>query len=341
MQHALKRTVMTVPLAGALLGAAAVALFGFGQDLSATPVSDSRTGKMTWYDNMGTGACGTDINPAVEDLVAVSHQLFTSANPNDDDLCKGVSVEVTYNGNTITVPVKDQCMGCTAEHIDLSKAAFQKLANLDVGAVTGITWKFVDTGDGGNSAGGNSAGGNGDGGNGAGGNSGGGGGDTEAPTAPANLRSTGQTPSSATLAWDASSDNVGVTGYDVYVGDNQLSVGTVTTVTVPGLSANTTHSFTVVARDAAGNVSGASDSVSVTLAGTDGTDGTDGGGTGGGDGGTESGTCPSEWNSTSSYVPGDEVSFAGHKYTATFYATGPVPNDPTSWAVWHDDGVCG
>jgi chitodextrinase len=328
MQHALKRTVMTVLLAGALVGAAAVALFGFGQDLSATPVSESRTGKMTWYDNVGTGSCGTDINAASEELVAVSHELWTAGNPNEDDLCKGALVEVTYNGNTITVPVKDKCMGCAAEHIDLSKAAFQKLSNLDVGVVSGITWKFVDTG----------AGGTGD-----GGNSDGGGGDTEAPTAPANLRSTGQTPTSVSLTWDAAGDNVGVTGYDVHVGATKLSLGTETSVTVDGLSANTIHSFTVVARDAAGNVSGASDSISVTIAGTEGTDGGDGDGDGGDgdDGSTESGTCPSEWSNTSSYVPGDEVSFAGHKYTATFYATGPVPNDPTSWAVWRDDGVCG
>ncbi|WP_405588109.1 RlpA-like double-psi beta-barrel domain-containing protein [Streptomyces sp. NBC_01092] len=68
--------------------------------------------------------------------------------PNNDDLCKGVFVEVSYNGRTITVPVRDKCTGCAPEHLDLSKPAFQKLAPLDAGVVNGITWKFVGSGGG-------------------------------------------------------------------------------------------------------------------------------------------------------------------------------------------------
>ncbi|MER5206324.1 carbohydrate-binding protein [Streptomyces sp. NPDC002825] len=52
------------------------------------------------------------------------------------------------------------------------------------------------------------------------------------------------------------------------------------------------------------------------------------------------GTCPTAWSSTTPYVPGDVVSYAGHTYTATYYSTGAVPNDPASWAVWRDDGTC-
>src|SRR5262249_16126226 len=44
---------------------------------------------------------------------------------------------------------------------------------------------------------------------------GGGGGDTQAPSSPTNLRVTGVTASSVSLAWNASSDNVGVARYDV------------------------------------------------------------------------------------------------------------------------------
>jgi hypothetical protein len=103
---------------------------------------------------------------------------------------------------------------------------------------------------------------------------GGGGSDTQAPTAPASLRSTAKTSSSVSLAWNASTDNVGVSGYDVYSGSNQVLTVSGTSATVSGLSPSTAYTFTVKARDAAGNTSGASNAVSVT------TDAGGGGGTG-------------------------------------------------------------
>ncbi len=66
------------------------------------------------------------------------------------------------------------------------------------------------------------------------------------------------------LSWSASSDNVGVTGYDVYSGSNQVLTVSGTSATVSGLSAGTSYTFTVKARDAAGNVSAASNAVAVT-----------------------------------------------------------------------------
>ncbi|WAZ25288.1 carbohydrate binding domain-containing protein [Streptomyces cinnabarinus] len=92
----------------------------------------------------------------------------------------------------------------------------------------------------------------------------GGGSDTQAPTAPGNLRSTGKTSSSVSLAWNASTDNVGVTSYDIYSGSNQVLSVSGTSATVSGLSPSTAHTFTVRARDAAGNTSPASNAVSVT-----------------------------------------------------------------------------
>ncbi|MEU4826921.1 glycosyl hydrolase family 18 protein [Actinomadura sp. NPDC023710] len=88
--------------------------------------------------------------------------------------------------------------------------------------------------------------------------------DTEAPSAPSGLRSTGKTATSVSLAWGASTDNVGVTGYDVYNGSAKAASVTGTSTTVGGLSAKTAYSFTVKAKDAAGNASPASASVSVT-----------------------------------------------------------------------------
>ncbi|MFS1511639.1 fibronectin type III domain-containing protein [Chengkuizengella sp. SCS-71B] len=87
--------------------------------------------------------------------------------------------------------------------------------------------------------------------------------DTQAPTVPSNLRVTGKTSSSISLAWDASTDNVGVTGYIVIYGNTSINVGSLN-ATISGLVPNTSYTFTVKAKDAAGNVSGASNAVTET-----------------------------------------------------------------------------
>ncbi len=88
--------------------------------------------------------------------------------------------------------------------------------------------------------------------------------DTQAPTAPTGLASSGVTSTTATLSWTASTDNVGVTGYNVYQNGTLLGTTTGTTYSVTGLTAATTYSFYVTANDAAGNVSAASSTLSVT-----------------------------------------------------------------------------
>ena len=98
---------------------------------------------------------------------------------------------------------------------------------------------------------------------------GGGGSDTQAPTTPTSLTANGTTQSSVSLSWNASSDNVGVSGYDVYQGTSTI-VGTTssTSFNVTGLSANTTYTFYVRAKDAAGNVSGWSNAATATTTGS-------------------------------------------------------------------------
>ncbi|WP_308307570.1 PQQ-dependent sugar dehydrogenase [Streptomyces sp. ISL-10] len=90
--------------------------------------------------------------------------------------------------------------------------------------------------------------------------------DTEKPTPPRNLRRDKEpTASSVSLAWDAASDNTGVTGYDLYQhGQLMKQVGGSTlAATVDGLDPETSYDWTVFARDAAGNVSAASNAVTV------------------------------------------------------------------------------
>ena len=93
---------------------------------------------------------------------------------------------------------------------------------------------------------------------------GGGGGDTTAPTAPTGLTATGTTSTSTTLGWTASTDAVGVTGYTVYRNGAQVGTSATTRYTDTGLAAATTYSYTVRARDAAGNVSAPSAALAVT-----------------------------------------------------------------------------
>lgn len=88
--------------------------------------------------------------------------------------------------------------------------------------------------------------------------------DSNTPSSPTNLAASGTTQSTTTLSWTAASDNVGVSGYDVY-NDNTI-IGTVSTTTynVTGLTAATAYSFSVKAKDAAGNISVASNTLNVT-----------------------------------------------------------------------------
>jgi hypothetical protein len=81
--------------------------------------------------------------------------------------------------------------------------------------------------------------------------------DTTPPSPPGGFATSNVSQTGLTLAWTASTDNVGVTGYDVYAGG--LKAGTVSTTSyaLTGLSCGTTYTFGVDAHDAAGNTSAA------------------------------------------------------------------------------------
>ncbi|KGE20869.1 alpha-amylase family glycosyl hydrolase [Paenibacillus wynnii] len=82
--------------------------------------------------------------------------------------------------------------------------------------------------------------------------------DTIAPTPPTNVTAVPQSASSVLVSWTASTDNVGVTGYEVY--RNGVKVGTTaaTSYTDINLTSSTTYEYTIKAFDAAGNLSGLS-----------------------------------------------------------------------------------
>ena len=92
--------------------------------------------------------------------------------------------------------------------------------------------------------------------------------DTTPPTMPSGLTAAAAGSTGANLAWSASTDNVGVTAYIVRRNGVQVATPATTSYADTGLSAATTYSYTVAARDAAGNVSPNSATVSVTTGST-------------------------------------------------------------------------
>lgn len=87
--------------------------------------------------------------------------------------------------------------------------------------------------------------------------------DKTPPTAPTSLRATEITDTSISLAWNASTDNVGVTGYQIYRNNSLITTVTSQTYTFKNLIPATTYKFFVKARDARGNVSSSSNTLTL------------------------------------------------------------------------------
>jgi chitodextrinase len=145
------------------------------------------------------------------------------------------------------------------------------------------------------------------------------GGDTQAPSVPGQPTASNVTSSSVNLTWGASTDNVGVTGYDVLRatgGGTPTVVGTAsgTSFQATGLAANTTYTFSVRARDAAGNTSAASAGRSVTTS------------TGGGNPGT--GACSATYRTVNAWNGG----FQG-EVTVRNNGTSTLNGWTTTWSL--------
>jgi endonuclease I/chitodextrinase len=79
--------------------------------------------------------------------------------------------------------------------------------------------------------------------------------DIEAPTTPSNVSLSNIDLNSIDISWTASTDNIGVTGYNIYVDGVLEAQTTNTNVTISDLNTNTTYSFTVLAKDLINNMS--------------------------------------------------------------------------------------
>ena len=88
--------------------------------------------------------------------------------------------------------------------------------------------------------------------------------DTQAPTVPTGLAVTAVSGTQVNLAWNASTDNVGVTGYYVYLNDQPLATTTARSFSHTGLTAGNTYNYRVSAYDAVPNHSAWTAAVSAT-----------------------------------------------------------------------------
>lgn len=88
--------------------------------------------------------------------------------------------------------------------------------------------------------------------------------DTQAPTSPSSLTAMAVSPTQVDLDWVPSTDDVGVVGYRIYRDGAPAGTSATTSFSDVGLTPDTPYSYTITARDAAGNESESSNVANVT-----------------------------------------------------------------------------
>jgi hypothetical protein len=88
--------------------------------------------------------------------------------------------------------------------------------------------------------------------------------DSTAPSTPTNMSATAISSTQVNLAWNASTDKVGVTGYKIYRDGKQIGSSTVASLVDAAATGGTTYNYTVIAFDLAGNASALSNTATVT-----------------------------------------------------------------------------
>jgi hypothetical protein len=103
--------------------------------------SAAKQGEFTYYD-IGQGACGEDDSGKDDsiNIVALSHLLMGTAS-NNNPMC-GKTISIKANGKTVQATVKDKCMGCAVNDIDVSRKVYNEIwGSLDSGR-TAVEWWF-------------------------------------------------------------------------------------------------------------------------------------------------------------------------------------------------------
>jgi len=218
--------------------------------LSLSPSSSSpalgSTFTVTIYENSGTvavNAVQADLTYNTSLLQYVSTDLTTSAFTTVGQNTGGngvvnlgiASLGVNRTGSQIVAVVTFRAIGVGSAAVNFAATSAIVNAttqNNEVGTMTGGTYTIADR---------------------------------TSPTTPSAVTVTSHTANSVTLSWAGSTDNVGVTGYNVFRNGSQIGQSTITSYTNTNVSPGS-YTYSVQARDAAGNVSSQSTITSYTLA---------------------------------------------------------------------------
>ncbi|CAD0028400.1 unnamed protein product [Aureobasidium pullulans] len=144
----LKRRTFLIVVACAFLALLAL-IIGLAVGLTKHSKGEQHEGDLTYY-GTGLGSCGLTSTDS-DMIVAVSHYVFDAASrssdPNQNPLC-GLKLrasrydEQVGERRSVDLKVVDRCVGCAATDIDVSPAAFDKLAARASGRVD-VTWAWL------------------------------------------------------------------------------------------------------------------------------------------------------------------------------------------------------
>jgi|CXWL01.1.fsa_nt_gi expansin (peptidoglycan-binding protein) len=97
-------------------------------------IGEKVDGLITFYDRVGLGACGYDVGES--DFAAINTEQWAGS------AACGTCIEITGPKGKAVVRTIDLCPECKRGHLDLSRAAFNKLAEASLGRVN-VTWQAV------------------------------------------------------------------------------------------------------------------------------------------------------------------------------------------------------
>lgn len=143
--------------------------------------------------------------------------------------------------------------------------------------------------------------------------------DTEAPTAPKNLHSMGETESSIDLHWMESSDNVAIDKYKIYRDGILIHTTSTNRFKDTNLKANTEYKYEVEAVDSSGNVSEKSNLLVIKTKDK-----------------TEEN---STWSESTTYIGGEIVIYNGLEYKAKWWTKGDTPGKSDVWELLTKDVI--